>query len=93
MTSPLRSLLADAAAISRIAPSRVFNGELFDYPKSGDLIARASISPLRHELLPHCGGFCEECSRNFAPIRVRLGNERRQRLTLARDRFRHLPLY
>jgi asparagine synthase (glutamine-hydrolysing) len=76
----------------------VFNGELFDYPEvRAQLIARGHQfrTHCDTELLPHLWedfseGMLEKLRGQFA---LALWDERKQRLTLARDRFGICPLY
>ena len=78
--------------------SVVFNGELFDYPEvRAELIGRGHVfrTHCDTELLPHLWedfgeGMLERLRGQFA---VALWDERKQRLTLARDRFGICPLY
>src|SRR4029453_7236136 len=76
----------------------VYNGELFDYPE-----VKAQLEGRGHrfrthcdtELLPHLwedhgDGMLERLRGQFA---LALWDERKQRLTLARDRFGICPLY
>src|SRR5205085_1925057 len=78
--------------------SVVFNGELFDYPEVRDELRRRGHRLHTHcdtELLPHLwedhgSDMLERLRGQFA---VALWDERRQQLTLARDRFGICPLY
>ncbi len=76
----------------------VFNGELFDYPE-----VRAELQARGHQFRTHCDtelvphlwedfgeGMLEKLRGQFA---FALWDERKQRLTLARDRFGICPLY
>src|SRR5262245_40351358 len=76
----------------------VFNGEAFDYPE-----LRAALVKRGHRLSTHCDTevlphlWEEEQEGMFVKLRgqfaLALWDQRRQRLTLARDRFGICPLY
>ena len=78
--------------------SVVYNGELFDYPEQKKLLEGRGHKFRTHcdtELIPH---FWEDHQEEMLPklhgqFALALWDERRQRLTLARDRFGICPLY
>jgi asparagine synthase (glutamine-hydrolysing) len=78
--------------------SVVYNGELFDYPEQRKLLEGRGHQFRTHcdtELIPHLWEDHQEASLEelHGQFALALWDERRQRLTLARDRFGICPLY